>query len=662
MASSSLVLSGGRKRSMPLKEMFANGLLKEGELLRYKARQELGAIGWAYAGGIKVPGKEGLLGCTAFEGHAGSKLHRPYEHIYTAAGVSLQELIMGVSSSQPASREGSPAAGRPGDQNAYGRAGALADPEVTLLEGHDDPNDEFCRMCTGDGFDGDLVCCETCPATFHFAPECLDIAAVPEGDWYCPMCRCVRCGHGTFAPPLQLPQQVLWLPSPEDQVTDASAQPLPVVHYPRDAVRAATAVKMEADSGGIQLEAAAKGKQKKRKLEEPAPLGDDGAALPAGIDAFLDLARAVANPAALLAALQERLPSAMGSAKKAQPLKDLFAALVPGSAFSGRNSALAAISKRLWELRNAPALLQMPGRLWWCSAGCERVSRGMAEAAGSGPQACHSQHLDAPLSWQLIRSTALSEPQACRGYAPQYTPGQAAQLKQVLLAARHILSESFEPLPDARVSMDLVPLLLQGKVTPERALDFGGAHVAVLWAGGSIASVAVVRALAAEFGEVILLASRPELHGNGLASEQHSALCFCQKSMLQPGSPGNHYSDPPAHVPRQVSPTGWGTAVGYTWPAMPLRLEMCAFPAMQFPGLPTLHKPLSEKSVALSQPRAGLGRVLTANPGFDLQPHLRSGLLAAVSGSLGPARPAQQAAKPPLAPKPARKATPLGSP
>lgn len=43
---------------------------------------------------------------------------------------------------------------------------------------------------------GDMLCCETCPATFH--KECLGLASLPEGDWWCPCCVCAVCGKNHF--------------------------------------------------------------------------------------------------------------------------------------------------------------------------------------------------------------------------------------------------------------------------------------------------------------------------------------------------------------------------------------------------------------------------------------------------------------------------------
>ncbi|RCV29197.1 hypothetical protein SETIT_5G464800v2 [Setaria italica] len=50
-----------------------------------------------------------------------------------------------------------------------------------------DSSDDACGVCA-DG--GELLCCDSCPSTFH--PECLAIK-VPEGSWACHYCRCMLC-------------------------------------------------------------------------------------------------------------------------------------------------------------------------------------------------------------------------------------------------------------------------------------------------------------------------------------------------------------------------------------------------------------------------------------------------------------------------------------
>lgn len=50
-------------------------------------------------------------------------------------------------------------------------------------------NDDQCAVCLGDG---DLLCCDGCPSSFH--QQCIDLPlyeTLPEGKWYCPECTLV---------------------------------------------------------------------------------------------------------------------------------------------------------------------------------------------------------------------------------------------------------------------------------------------------------------------------------------------------------------------------------------------------------------------------------------------------------------------------------------
>lgn len=58
---------------------------------------------------------------------------------------------------------------------------------MTVLPGTDVFNHDLCDACGGQ--EGDLLCCEGCPRSFHLL--CLDppLASVPTtGDWFCPAC------------------------------------------------------------------------------------------------------------------------------------------------------------------------------------------------------------------------------------------------------------------------------------------------------------------------------------------------------------------------------------------------------------------------------------------------------------------------------------------
>ncbi|MED6159563.1 hypothetical protein PIB30_043342, partial [Stylosanthes scabra] len=64
---------------------------------------------------------------------------------------------------------------------------ANAKPKEDLLQGE---NDNICSVCH---FGGDLILCDQCPSSFHGI--CLGLEDVPEGDWFCPSCRCAVCGE-----------------------------------------------------------------------------------------------------------------------------------------------------------------------------------------------------------------------------------------------------------------------------------------------------------------------------------------------------------------------------------------------------------------------------------------------------------------------------------
>ena len=52
-------------------------------------------------------------------------------------------------------------------------------------EEEDDHHMEFCRVCK-DG--GELLCCDTCPSSYHI--HCLNppLPEIPNGEWLCPRC------------------------------------------------------------------------------------------------------------------------------------------------------------------------------------------------------------------------------------------------------------------------------------------------------------------------------------------------------------------------------------------------------------------------------------------------------------------------------------------
>ncbi|XP_029434364.1 chromodomain-helicase-DNA-binding protein 5 isoform X6 [Rhinatrema bivittatum] len=59
--------------------------------------------------------------------------------------------------------------------------------EVGEEEEEEDDHMEFCRICK-DG--GELLCCDTCPCSYHL--HCLNppLPEIPNGEWLCPRCTC----------------------------------------------------------------------------------------------------------------------------------------------------------------------------------------------------------------------------------------------------------------------------------------------------------------------------------------------------------------------------------------------------------------------------------------------------------------------------------------
>nr|KYP47528.1 Chromodomain-helicase-DNA-binding protein Mi-2 isogeny [Cajanus cajan] len=51
-------------------------------------------------------------------------------------------------------------------------------------------NDYICSVCH---YGGELILCDKCPSSFH--KTCLGLEEIPDGDWFCPSCRCGICGQ-----------------------------------------------------------------------------------------------------------------------------------------------------------------------------------------------------------------------------------------------------------------------------------------------------------------------------------------------------------------------------------------------------------------------------------------------------------------------------------
>ncbi|EFJ33794.1 hypothetical protein SELMODRAFT_23264, partial [Selaginella moellendorffii] len=138
-----------------------------------------------------------LFNLSGFEAHTGSKLRRPAANIFVGDEAQLsiadcQNVAFKMETLE--SLPGLPVARR---RKFDSYCQSDEDSGLTTVSSGSDVDyeaaansDQCCGICNEGG---ELVCCETCPLTFHM--ECVSLLEVPKDAWFCFRCLCCHCGE-----------------------------------------------------------------------------------------------------------------------------------------------------------------------------------------------------------------------------------------------------------------------------------------------------------------------------------------------------------------------------------------------------------------------------------------------------------------------------------
>uniref|UniRef100_A0A453G9I3 PHD-type domain-containing protein n=1 Tax=Aegilops tauschii subsp. strangulata TaxID=200361 RepID=A0A453G9I3_AEGTS len=201
------------KKHTILTWLIDSGVLKENEKVSYVDSTSFAtkASGAVTRAGIQCTCCNTAMAPPTFSSHAGSEDSTPWERLLLKSGKSLLECVREAWQGEDlrtlhAKQKARAALEKERERSTQEKKRALLlakqsrkEPALALdgtnYGGDDDRSDDACGVCA-DG--GQLLCCDSCPSTFH--PECLAVK-VPEDCWVCHYCRCFLCsadddGHG----------------------------------------------------------------------------------------------------------------------------------------------------------------------------------------------------------------------------------------------------------------------------------------------------------------------------------------------------------------------------------------------------------------------------------------------------------------------------------
>lgn len=147
-----------------------SGVVSLSEVIQYRNQKDDTVIkyGLVTRDGILCKCCNTMLSISKFKIHAGFSLNCPCADLFMESGRAFTSCQLEAWSGEYEARKVTP---------------------QTEQVDETDQNDDSCGRC---GDVGELICCDNCPSAFHQA--CLFEQELPEGNWYCPQCRCQICG------------------------------------------------------------------------------------------------------------------------------------------------------------------------------------------------------------------------------------------------------------------------------------------------------------------------------------------------------------------------------------------------------------------------------------------------------------------------------------
>ncbi|KAI3466054.1 hypothetical protein Pfo_022717 [Paulownia fortunei] len=147
-----------------------SGVVSLNEVIQYRNLKDDAVIkdGLVTRDGILCKCCNIVLSISEFKTHAGFSLNRPCVNLFMESGKPFTLCQLEAWSAEYKARKVAPQTDQVDEM---------------------DQNDDSCGHC---GDVGELICCDNCPSAFHQA--CLFEQELPEGNWYCPQCRCQICG------------------------------------------------------------------------------------------------------------------------------------------------------------------------------------------------------------------------------------------------------------------------------------------------------------------------------------------------------------------------------------------------------------------------------------------------------------------------------------